>query len=51
MAACDLAPVLQVNYDYHGPLTGDAAVDLVEQYRSGDLTARTISGTRAGGRD
>ena len=35
MAACDLAPVLQVNYDYHGPLTGDAAVDLVEQYRSG----------------
>ena len=51
MAACDLAPVLQVNYDYHGPLTGDAAVDLVEQYRSGTLTARTISGTRAGGAD
>jgi len=49
IAACDLAPVLQVNYDYHGPLTGDAAVDLVEQYRTGALTARTISGTRAGG--
>jgi NADH-quinone oxidoreductase subunit E len=51
MAACDLAPVLQVNYDYHGPLTGDVAVDLVEQYRSGSLTARTISGTSAGGHD
>jgi NADH-quinone oxidoreductase subunit E len=51
MAACDLAPVLQVNYDYHGPLTADAAVDLIEQYRSGALTARTISGTRAGGHD
>ena len=51
LAACDLAPVLQVNYDFHGPLTGDAAVDLVERYRSGALTARTISGTRAGGHD
>jgi NADH:ubiquinone oxidoreductase subunit E len=51
MAACDRAPVLQVNYDFHGPLTGDAAVALVEQYRSGALTARTISGTRAGGHD
>jgi len=51
MAACDLAPVLQVNYDYHGPLTGDGAVDLVERYLSGALTARTISGTRVGGGD
>jgi NADH-quinone oxidoreductase subunit E len=51
MAACDLAPVLQVNYEFHGPLTGDAAVDLIEQYRSGALTARTISGTRVGGHD
>ena len=49
LAACDLAPVLQVNYEYHGPLTGDAAVELVEQYRSGRLRARTISGTRVGG--
>ena len=51
LAACDLAPVLQVNYDFHGPLTGDAAVDLIERYRSGALTARTVSGTRAGGDD
>ena len=27
IAACDLAPVLQVNYEFHGPLTGDTAVD------------------------
>ena len=51
LAACDLAPVLQVNYDFHGPLTGDTAIDLVERYRSGALTARTISGTRVGGDD
>jgi len=51
IAACDLAPVLQVNYDFHGPLTGDAAVDVVERYRSGALTARTISGTAPGGDD
>jgi NADH-quinone oxidoreductase subunit E len=49
LAACDLAPVLQVNYEFHGPLTGPAAVDLVEGYRSGALTARSISGTRGGG--
>ena len=47
LAACDLAPVLQVNYEYHGPLTGEAAVGLVERYRSGELRARTLSGTRA----
>lgn len=50
LAACDLAPVLQVNYEYHGPLTGEAAVELVERYRSGALVARTISGTRVEGR-
>ena len=49
LAACDLAPVLQVNYDFHGPLTGDAAVELVERYRSGAVAARTISGTHARG--
>lgn len=48
LAACDLAPVLQVNYEFHGPLTGESAVDLVEQYRAGALRARTISGTLPG---
>ena len=28
IAACDLAPVLQVNYEFHGPLTNDAADQL-----------------------
>ena len=48
IAACDLAPVLQVNYEFHGPLTGETAVALIERYRSGELKARTISGTTSG---
>jgi NADH-quinone oxidoreductase subunit E len=46
LAACDRAPVLQVNYEFHGPLTPDAAADVIEEYRRGDRTARSISGTR-----
>lgn len=49
LAACDLAPVLQVNYEFHGPLTNEQAVDLIERYRAGELTARTISGSAPGG--
>lgn len=49
LAACDRAPALQINYDFHGPLTGEQAVDLIERHRSGELTARTISGTATGG--
>jgi NADH-quinone oxidoreductase subunit E len=49
IAACDLAPVLQVNYEFHGPVTPEAATDLVEQNKSGALKARTISGTRVNG--
>jgi NADH:ubiquinone oxidoreductase subunit E len=45
IAACDLAPVMQVNYEFHGPVTSEAAVDVIEQYKSGALTARTISGS------
>jgi NADH-quinone oxidoreductase subunit E len=45
VAACDLAPVLQVNYEFHGPLTGETAVELVEAYKRGERVARTISGT------
>ena len=45
VAACDLAPVMQVNYEFHGPVTTEAAVDVIEQYKSGALTARTISGS------
>jgi NADH-quinone oxidoreductase subunit E len=49
LAACDQAPVLQVNYEFHGPLTADLAFDLVDRYKSGALEARTISGTRLEG--
>jgi NADH-quinone oxidoreductase subunit E len=45
IAACDLAPVLQVNYEFHGPLTGNAAESLVDEYRRGTRTPRTISGS------
>jgi NADH-quinone oxidoreductase subunit E len=45
LAACDVTPVLQVNYEFHNGLTPDAAIDVVEQYKSGALTARTLSGT------
>jgi NADH-quinone oxidoreductase subunit E len=48
LAACDLAPVLQVNYEFHGPLTPADAIALVEQYRRGELTARTVSGSPRG---
>ena len=47
IAACDLAPVMQVNYEFHGPVTADAAADVIERYKRGDLTARTISGSPA----
>jgi len=49
LAACDLAPVLQVNYEFHGPITTEAAVDLIEHYRRGELAARTVSGTSRNG--
>jgi NADH:ubiquinone oxidoreductase subunit E len=46
LAACDLAPVLQVNYEFHGPLTRAAAAELVEDYKAGRRNARTISGSQ-----
>jgi NADH-quinone oxidoreductase subunit E len=48
LAACDCAPVLQVNYEFHGPLEADSATELIEEYKRGDRTPRTISGTRVG---
>ena len=48
IAHCDRAPALQINYDFHGPLSVDDAADLIEQYKSGAVPARTISGTRLG---
>jgi NADH-quinone oxidoreductase subunit E len=45
LAACDRAPVMQVNYEFYGPLGADDAVDVIERYKAGTLAARTISGS------
>lgn len=37
LAACDGAPVVQVNYENYEGLTPDAAVALVERFRAGEL--------------
>ncbi|HLM17158.1 MAG TPA: NAD(P)H-dependent oxidoreductase subunit E [Acidimicrobiia bacterium] len=46
IAACDLAPVLQVNYEFHGPVSGGDAETVIDEYKAGKRVARTISGTR-----
>jgi NADH-quinone oxidoreductase subunit E len=46
IAACDLAPVLQVNYEFHGPIAGTDAETLIDEYKAAKRVARTISGTR-----
>jgi NADH-quinone oxidoreductase subunit E len=45
IAACDLAPVLQVNYEFHGPIQGPDAEVLIDEYKRGTRAARTISGS------
>jgi len=44
LAACDTAPVFQVNYDFHGNATDDSAAATIEEYRSGARVARGVSG-------
>jgi NADH-quinone oxidoreductase subunit E len=46
LAACGGAPALQVNYEFHEHLTPESAESIVESYKRGELTARTVSGTR-----
>ena len=46
LAACDLAPVMQVNYDFHGPMTPEAAETVIDEYKRGVRAPRTVSGTR-----
>jgi NADH-quinone oxidoreductase subunit E len=46
IAACGGAPSMQVNYEFHEKLTPESAEAIVEQYKNGSLTARTISGSR-----
>jgi NADH-quinone oxidoreductase subunit E len=47
LAACGGAPALQVNYEYHEHMTPQTAESVVDDYKSGTRTARTISGSRA----
>jgi NADH-quinone oxidoreductase subunit E len=44
LAACGGAPAMQVNYEFHERVTPEAAEALVEEYKSGTRTARTVSG-------
>jgi NADH-quinone oxidoreductase subunit E len=48
IAACGGAPAIQVNYEFHEKLDPEAAAEIVEQYKRGELTARTISGSIVG---
>ncbi|MGH3948435.1 MAG: NADH-quinone oxidoreductase subunit NuoE [Pseudonocardiaceae bacterium] len=41
LAACDLAPVLQVNYEYYDNQTAESAVELVDALRRGERPAPT----------
>jgi NADH-quinone oxidoreductase subunit E len=47
LAACGGAPALQVNYEYHEHVTPTSAAQLVDDYKSGRLVARTVSGSKA----
>lgn len=49
LAACGGAPALQVNYEFHERLTPESADEIVDKYKRGELVARTISGSKAGG--
>jgi NADH-quinone oxidoreductase subunit E len=44
IAACDTAPVFQVNYEFHGNTTPEAAATIIEEYRSGARVPRGVSG-------
>ena len=48
LAACGGAPSMQVNYEFHEKLTPEMAETLVDDYRSGARTARTVSGSPVG---
>ena len=46
LAACGEAPSMQVNYEFHEHLNPDLAAAIVDDYKSGVLTARGVSGGR-----
>lgn len=45
LAACDGAPSLQVNYEFHERMSPGAADRVIAAYTSGERRARTVSGT------
>ncbi len=47
LAKCDGAPCFQVNYEFIENVTPDQAVEVVEEYKSGERQARTLSGSSA----
>lgn len=51
LAADDGAPVMQVNYEFHEKLTTESAEQIVEDYKSGRKTPRSLSGTTVRGDD
>ena len=44
LAACGNAPSMQVNYEFHEHLNPELAAAIVDDYKSGELTARGVSG-------
>jgi len=49
LAADDGAPVMQVNYEFHEKMTPQSAEGIVEDYKAGRLTPRSLSGTTVRG--
>src|SRR5690242_15274753 len=45
LAACGGAPAMQVNYEFHERMSPEMAEAVVDDYKAGRLTPRTISGT------
>jgi NADH-quinone oxidoreductase subunit E len=44
LAACDTAPVFQVNYEFHGNATSESATATIDEYRAGTRVPRGVSG-------
>ncbi len=55
LAACDTAPVFQVNYEFHGKASAESASTVIDEYRSGTrVPARRVrreARERSGARD
>jgi NADH-quinone oxidoreductase subunit E len=45
LAKCDGAPCFQVNYEFIENVSPEQAIEVVEEYKAGNIEARTISGS------